>query len=79
MTAEEIAKIADAFKSVFAEFLPKIVSAFAAGYNLHRGYYCGLFGFARDWSEGDVWHRGYLHGKLKRTKQQREEKAGEDW
>lgn len=44
-----------------------------------RGYYCGMFGLDRDWSEGDVWHRGYLHGKLKRTKQQREEKAGEDW
>ena len=41
MTAEEVAKIADAFKSVFAEFLPKIVSAFAAGYDLHRGYMRG--------------------------------------
>lgn len=68
MTAEEVAKIADAFKSVFAEFLPKIVSAFAAGYDLHRGYYCGLFGFARDWSEGDVWHRGYMRGRIDRIR-----------
>ena len=48
-------------------------------FGFSRGYYYGVFGFARDWSEGDVWHRGFLYGKLKRIKQQREEKVGEDW